>query len=48
MILNSYFVNVVGDGVLDNLVRADIGIDTGWCIDFVVPRRNDGPYWLCL
>ena len=41
-VYNSWFVNVVGDGVPDNLVRANIGVDGG-AITWVVSRRNDGP-----
>jgi penicillin amidase len=41
-IFNSWFVNVVGDGVTDNLVRADVGYLTG-ALTLVIPRRNDGP-----
>ena len=35
------FVNVVGDGVPNNLVRANVGYTEG-AISLVVPRRNDG------
>ena len=38
----SYFVNVAGDGNFDNVVRADVGYDSGG-ITFIVPRRNFGP-----
>jgi penicillin amidase len=41
-VYNSFFVNVVGDGIPNNLVRANVGIDAGG-ISFVVPRRNSGP-----
>jgi len=41
-IFQSYFVNVVGDEVPDNLVRAGVGYTTGG-LSLVVPRRNDGP-----
>jgi penicillin amidase len=41
-VYNSWYVNVVGDGVPNNLVRANIGISEG-AITWVVPRRNDGP-----
>jgi penicillin amidase len=41
-IFQSFFVNVVGDGEADNLVRAGVGIDAGG-ITFVSPRRNNGP-----
>ncbi|MCH8057642.1 MAG: penicillin acylase family protein, partial [Proteobacteria bacterium] len=36
------FVNVVGDGIPDNLVRANVGYTQG-AISLVIPRRNDGP-----
>lgn len=38
----SYFVNVPGDGSFDNVVRANVGYDSGG-ITFIVPRRNFGP-----
>ncbi len=41
-VFNSWFVNVVGDGVPDNLVRANIGYTEG-ALSLVIPRRNDGP-----
>ena len=41
-VFNSWFVNVVGDGVADNLVRANVGYTSGG-ITLVIPRRNDGP-----
>jgi len=41
-VFNSWFVNVVGDGVADNLVRANVGYTSG-AISLVIPRRNDGP-----
>lgn len=41
-VFNSWFVNVVGDGVPDNLVRANVGYTEG-AITMVIPRRNDGP-----
>jgi penicillin amidase len=41
-VFNSYFVNVIGDGVLDNTVRANVGYTAG-AISMIVPRRNDGP-----
>ena len=41
-VFNSWFVNVVGDGVPDNLVRASVGYTSG-AISLVIPRRNDGP-----
>ena len=41
-IFQNYFANSVGDGVMDNVNKLDIGIDAG-AISFVVPRRNNGP-----
>jgi len=41
-VFNSWFVNVVGDGVPDNMVRAKVGYTEGG-ITLVIPRRNDGP-----
>jgi len=41
-VFNSWFVNVIGDGVPDNMVRANVGYTTGG-ITLVIPRRNDGP-----
>lgn len=41
-VFNSWFVNVVGDGVQDNMVRAKVGYTEGG-ITLVIPRRNDGP-----
>lgn len=38
----SYFVNVPGDETPDNVVRANVGYDSGG-ITFIVPRRNFGP-----
>lgn len=38
----SYFVNQIGDGEFDNVVRAPVGYDQG-AITFIVPRRNFGP-----
>jgi penicillin amidase len=38
----TYFVNNVGNGELDNVTRADVGYDEGG-ITFIVPRRNNGP-----
>jgi len=38
----SYFVNNIGDGVGDNITRANVGYDSGG-ITFLVPRRNNGP-----
>ncbi|MEM9291721.1 MAG: penicillin acylase family protein [Acidobacteriota bacterium] len=41
IIPESYFVNVVGDGVADNLV--DSGLPAEQSVTLVVPRRNNGP-----
>ena len=41
-VFQSYFVNNPGNGVADNVVRANVGFDAG-AITFVVPRRNNGP-----
>jgi len=41
-VFNSWFVNVVGDGVPDNMIRAKVGYTEGG-ITLVIPRRNDGP-----
>ena len=38
----SYFVNQIGDGEFDHVVRAPVGYDAGG-ITFIVPRRNFGP-----
>ncbi len=38
----SYFVNVIGDEVPNNLVRANVGYTSGG-LSLIVPRRNDGP-----
>lgn len=38
----SWFVNMVGDGVADNLERADVGYTSG-AISITIARRNDGP-----
>jgi penicillin G amidase len=38
----SYFVNTIGDGEPDSVVRANVGYDSGG-ITFLVPRRNNGP-----
>ncbi|MBT8059715.1 MAG: penicillin acylase family protein, partial [Gammaproteobacteria bacterium] len=38
----SFFVNVIGDGVPDNRVRANVPLDGGG-ITFISPRRNNGP-----
>ncbi|HKX57293.1 MAG TPA: penicillin acylase family protein, partial [Xanthomonadales bacterium] len=40
-VFNSYFVNSVGDGVANNIVRAPVGY-TSCAISLVVPRRNNG------
>ncbi len=39
---NSWFVNVIGDEVTDNLVRANVGYTEGG-ITISIARRNDGP-----
>ena len=41
-LFQSYFVNNVGDGVPDNLSRANVPYDGG-TITVIVPRRNNGP-----
>jgi len=41
-IFNSWYVNIVGDGVQDNLVRAGVGYLSG-ALTLSIPRRNDGP-----
>jgi penicillin amidase len=41
-VFNSWFVNVIGDQIPDNLVRAKVGYLTG-ALTLVIPRRNDGP-----
>lgn len=41
-VFQSYFVNQVGDGELDNLNRANVGLDAG-AVTLIVPRRNNGP-----
>ncbi|MEE4217603.1 MAG: penicillin acylase family protein [Xanthomonadales bacterium] len=41
-VFNSWFINVIGDGVPDNMVRAPVGYTDG-AISLVIPRRNDGP-----
>ena len=40
--LQSFFVNAVGDGVADTIVRANVGYDQGG-ITFISARRNNGP-----
>ena len=40
-VMNSWFFNVIGDGVPNNMVRANVGYTKG-AISLVVPRRNDG------
>ncbi len=42
LIFQSYFVNVIGDEMPDNMIRANVGLDSGG-ITFVSPRRNNGP-----
>ncbi len=41
-IYQSYYANRIGDGVMDNLERQNVGYDAGG-ITFIVPRRNNGP-----
>ncbi len=41
-VFQSYFVNNVGDGIPDNIGRANVPYDGGG-ITFLVPRRNNGP-----
>ncbi|MGY6629716.1 MAG: penicillin acylase family protein [Wenzhouxiangella sp.] len=38
----SYFLNQPGNGVADDVTRANVGFDAGG-ITFIVPRRNNGP-----
>ncbi|MCU0989728.1 MAG: penicillin acylase family protein [Xanthomonadales bacterium] len=40
-VFNSWYVNAVGDGIPNNLVKANVGYTSG-AISLVVPRRNDG------
>jgi penicillin amidase len=40
-IFQSYYVNPVGDGVADNIVKAPVGLTEGG-VTLVVPRRNNG------
>ena len=40
-VFNSWYVNVIGDGVPNNLQRANVGYTEG-AISLVIPRRNDG------
>lgn len=40
-IFQAYYVNPVGDGVADNITKADVGPTEGG-LTFVVPRRNNG------
>ncbi len=40
-VFNSFFVNSIGDGIADNIVRAPVGYTEG-AISLVVPRRNQG------
>ncbi|MDT8409421.1 MAG: penicillin acylase family protein [Wenzhouxiangellaceae bacterium] len=42
VVFQSYFVNPIGDQQPDNVVRANVGFDSGG-ITFLVPRRNNGP-----
>lgn len=41
-VFQSYFVNQVGDGNVDNIQRANVGYASGG-ITFLVPRRGNGP-----
>jgi len=41
-VFNSWYINIVGDGVADNKVKAPVGYTDG-AISLVIPRRNDGP-----
>lgn len=41
-VFQSYFLNSPGNGVADDLARANVGFDAG-AITFIVPRRNNGP-----
>ncbi len=41
-IFQSYFVNTIGDGEMNTIARANVGLDAGG-ITFIVPRRNNGP-----
>jgi penicillin amidase len=41
-VFQSYYVNQVGDGVTDNVTRANVGYGNGG-ITFLVPRRGNGP-----
>ncbi|TVQ36912.1 MAG: penicillin acylase family protein [Wenzhouxiangella sp.] len=38
----TYFLNTPGNGVMDDVNRANVGYDAGG-ITFIVPRRNHGP-----
>ena len=40
-IFQSYYVNLVGDGVADNINKATVGYDEGG-VSIIVPRRNNG------
>jgi len=42
LVFQSYFVNGIGDGQPDTVVRANVPFDGGG-ITFIVPRRNNGP-----
>lgn len=42
LIPQKYLVNRIGDGIADNLVRANVGPAEGG-VTLVVPRRNNGP-----
>ena len=41
-VFQSYFLNNPGNGVVDDVARANVGFDAG-AITFIVPRRNNGP-----
>ncbi len=41
-LFQSYFANQIGDGIMDNLERQNVGYDAG-ALTFIVPRRDFGP-----
>lgn len=41
-LFQSYFANSIGDGVADNVARANVPYDGG-TVTVIVPRRNNGP-----
>ncbi len=41
-LFQSYFANQIGDGIMNNLKRQNVGYDAG-ALTFIVPRRNYGP-----